>query len=230
MGRQSSEAVGDQVPQSAADPVAHHGIAHGLTDDEAHPGGVLTRLDGHRGLVLGMPIGRQGPVGSQGMNNQPGPPDTTSPANHRPELLTAGESGRRGEHGVAAIRPTARRDPCADGRPESPGRRGYASAAGTRGSSRGGGCWAGRCACPCSRSFSRLLTTGVQQVCSSPQATMRWSECTPKAPAANGRHFEGTHHRPASPNRGYRAMSFGDPPSAWRYLPRRTLVASRHAC
>ena len=100
----------------------------------------------------------------QGMDNQPGPPDTTSPADHRPELLATGESGRRGEHGVAVIRPTARSDPCADGRTGSPGQRGYASAAGTRGSWHDGGCWAGRCACPCSRSVSRLLYIQVGSV------------------------------------------------------------------
>ncbi len=177
MGRQSSEPVGHQVPQAAADPVTQHGIAHCLTHDETHPSGVLTRLDGHRVLVLGIPIDRQG------MDNQPGAPDATSPANHRPELLATGESGRRGEHGVAVIRPTARSDPCAAERPGSPDRRGYASAAGTRGSWHDGGCWAGRCACPCSR--CGLQASHYKQV-----STVSWQ---PRG--AGGVHDKGTRRK-----------------------------------
>ena len=45
------------------------------------------------------------------------------------------------------VRPTARRGPYGDGRPEWLDRRGCASAGGSRGSWPGDGCWAERCAC-----------------------------------------------------------------------------------
>ena len=91
-GRQSSETVGHEMSQPAAHPVADHRVPDRLTHDEAHPGGRLTGPGGRRHLRR---------LGAQGMQDQPGPPSSTSPADHRPELPATGESGGRGEHGAA---------------------------------------------------------------------------------------------------------------------------------
>jgi hypothetical protein len=184
-GRQSSETVGHEMSQPAAHPVADHRVPDRLTHDEAHPGGRLTGPGGRRHLRR---------LGAQGMQDQPGPPSSTSPADHRPELPATGESGGRGEHGAALLRPTARRGPCAGVRTGWPGRRGYASGAGTRGSCSDAGCWAGRCACPCSRSISRLLHYhywNYRSVSRLLAASTLRAECTPRAPAAKGGQLRG---------------------------------------
>ena len=155
-GGQSSEAVPHEVSQPAADAVADHRVADRLTHDKAHPGRPRWHgpIPGGRARIYYCCLagGRH-----QGVHHQPGPTSTTSPANHRPELLATGEPGGRGEHGFAEwIRRTARRGPCACGQREWPDQRACACADGIRASSRDDGCWAGRCACPCSLSVSRL--------------------------------------------------------------------------
>ena len=139
------------MPQSPADPVARHRVAHGLGHDKAGAcRGGLRRLidkqmDDHRVA--------------------PGPAPT---ANCRGEVSATPQSLRCGQHDYLGIRPdrrrlrpTACRDPWRGGWRGWRGRHGYACAAGNRGSSRAGGCSAGRCACSRQNSvFRRTTRTG----------------------------------------------------------------------
>ena len=197
---QSSEPVPHQVPQPAADPVPDHGIADRLTHDKTHPGRLLP-IPGGRDPVRFSWVGNGR---HQGVHHQPGPTSTTSPANHRPELLATGEPGGRGEHGFAEwIRRTAQRGPCAGGQQEWPDRHGCACADGNRASSPDDGCWAGRCACPCSR--SSLPASDTKWCRSYSVSGPLGDRCRigmPISPAASGDTYEGTHSLPASPNRG----------------------------
>ncbi len=88
--RQSSVPVGHQVPQPAADPVGAPRECRRPYSRRNPPGRVLTGLDGHRVRGLGVPIGRQG------MHDQPGPPNATSPGKPPSRTLTAGESAAAG--------------------------------------------------------------------------------------------------------------------------------------
>ncbi len=100
--RQSSESLPHQVPQPAADPVPDDRVADRLTHDKAHPGRHWPSPGGRALSPIGIVHGVvPGGGRHQGMHHQPGPTSTTSPANHRPELLATGEPGGRGEHGFA---------------------------------------------------------------------------------------------------------------------------------
>ena len=82
----------------------------------------------------------------------------TSPAHGGSEVTAVAHAVGGGEHPYdrgAAIRRTARRDPCADGPPEWRGRPGCSYAAESHASWRDAGCWAGRSAC--SREDSRFV-------------------------------------------------------------------------
>lgn len=82
----------------------------------------------------------------------------TSPAHGGSEVTAVAHAVGGGEHPYdrgAAIRRTARRDPCADGPPEWRDRPGCSYAAESHASWRDAGCWAGRSAC--SREDSRFV-------------------------------------------------------------------------
>lgn len=140
--RQGSESVRDEVTQTPADPVPHHGIAHGLTHDEP----CLLPLAG---------LGER-------VQHKAAAPGSDAAAHDGTEFLTAPQASVGGKHArsdpaAGEVRRTASDGPCDDGRPRSRGRPAYASAAGIRGSARVDGCSAGRCAC--SRRHSPGLAT-----------------------------------------------------------------------
>jgi hypothetical protein len=126
------------------------------------------------------------------MHDQPGSPSSTSPADHRPELLAVRESGRRGEHGVArsgrqlgtVLAPTGGQD-----RPASAGPHPQAESMGLRAATVVG--LEGALALAHGRSPGFSLHNRSR--CCLPATSTEQAKCTPKAPGANGRHVEGTH-------------------------------------
>ena len=124
----------DDGAQPPGHPMADHGVADGLADDETGP------RTGRRDARDAQPA--LGPLGEE-VEHHGRPPGAPAGPDDRGELRTPAQACLRGQH----VRRRASRDPCADDRRGSPGPRGSASAAGSRGSSTDGGCSAGTCAC-----------------------------------------------------------------------------------
>jgi hypothetical protein len=157
----------------------------------------------------------------QGMHDQPGPTSTTSPADHRPELLALRESGRRGEHGVAksgrqlgtALAPTGGQN-----RPASAGPHPQAEPMGLRAATVVG--LEGALALAHGRSPGFSLHNRSTRVLARLHGRLNGAgEVHAKGTRRKRETLRGYAPGPTSSNRGYQVRSFSAASHRWRYWP-----------